>query len=973
MINFLGWDKPAVDLVAGYLLACLNNGETADEFRRATVVVPTAESGRRLRERLPELAGRPVLIPKVCQAVHLVRVEGAADELVELAAWIKVLGAGKPHELWPALFPAPPVNLRNWCSGMARQMMQLRRRLDDACLTPARIATDAEEEHEKSRWEEIESIFQDCDACLAEWGYKPASVCYAAAQREALDYYAGRTIIVACLPQMSARFRLFLDAVVAAGGRVIICVNAPADYRRLFDSRYGLPLTDWGEEKQNISDSDIAVVADGAGMAQTALQECSGCESDTVALGCCDSSFAPVLRNAFENAGWRLNLPEGRSFLTTEAGQWMQAMQRALGQPESVVAVAALLRNETMQRCCGLKNEQRYHLVRWMDKELSERLPCGMKQLLADARALCPDSPGGDFVALYVEKVQGVMSRLAKPELLPAELRKLAAAVVRAYHGSPQVHAMEAFAEMLQQISTLVERVPEFCNAGQALSFMQSCTAQHALGSLGLVATPREATALDASGWMELPYCSGTRLVLCGLHEHCVPEPPSVDAFLPESLCRRYSQLPGMQQRVARDNFMLTALLSAYRGSLRIIVARNTDDGTPVVPSQLLLRCPADPPEALIRRVELLFSELAPSSAGDDGMGWRMRTPALVLPGLEDISLLGDNLQNPWPNRKDYFSPSKLASFLACPLRFWLKELLAIDPQDAYDAGKTALDAMEYGTLMHAALEGLVKKFPVASADATRETMQLFAREQVEIQFTRYGRKLSLPLAAQRRMMENNVLLFVDAHLNDLADGWETVHLEYKTEQSGWKLDGRIPFHMTLDRVDRRRKPDGKGYYWRVIDYKTGSSKPKDKHLDKVSETTAACFSRFLPELPLLPLPVRKDEIGLYRWKEVQLPLYAQWLMDTYDVPLEDISVAYYLMPRSKKSCTYEPWELTAEMQTSALDWVRAAVGMILDGRCLLSAESLGLTAYADFGALAPEGDPRRMMGLPELTLTPDC
>lgn len=966
MIKFLGWDKPAVDLVAEQLLAGLNHPDTADAFRRATVIVPTAESGRRLRERIAELAARPVLIPHVTQAAHLVAVSGAAGEMTEFAAWIKVFASSPAHECWPSLFPQKPVNQQSWSYGMARQLMQLRRRLEDACLSPERIAADFDEEHDRNRWLEIGTIFGAVDDCLAEWGYKPAAVCYAAAQREALAQYAGRTIILACVAQLSARIRLFLDAVVAAGGRVLVYVNAPVAVQHLFDACYGLPLNAWGQEKFDISDDALRVVPDGVGMAAAALQECEGLESNRVVLGCCDASFVPGLRNAFDYAGWPLNMPEGRSFMSTAAGQWLAALIRALARSDSVVAVEPLLRNECMQRCMRLGASRRYQFNRWLDDELSKNLPSGMLQLLSHASRSRDESA---YIPAYTEKVRDMLVALKREESLPDTLNSLAGALQHAYQNDVLAAAVGQLAEMLQQVAVMAQRIPEFASAPAALGLSQSYVALQAQGGLGVVSTLREESALDASGWMELPYCSGLKLILCGLHEHCVPEPPSVDAFLPESLCRRYPQLGGMEQRVARDSFMLRALLGAYGESLRIIVARQSDDGTPIIPSQLLLRCPAEPADLLLKRVSLLFTELAPVREAVTPGVWRMHTPDYVLPGLEDVSLLGAAARNPWNHGRDYFSPSVLAAFLSCPLRFWLKYALQLDPQDVFDPGKTALDAMEYGTAMHSVLEALVRRFPSLAPEATPEAMRLYAEECIQKQFQHYGEPLSLPLAAQRRMMEGNVGLFIDAHLADLADGWENVHLEYRTQESGWMLDGKIPFHMTVDRVDRRPKVDGSGYCWRIIDYKTGSSKPKEKHLAKTAEETTACFQQLLPELPLLPLPNRKGEPELYRWKEVQLPLYAQWLMDTYQVPVEDIEVAYYLMPRNKKLCSYEKWKLDEEMQENALTWVRAAVQMIRDGRCLLSAESLGLTAYADFGALAPDGDPRTMMGLPEINL----
>ena len=56
-IEFLGWDEPAIELVAEKLLAGLRNPQKAAQYRRATVVVPTEGSGRRLREYMAEKAG----------------------------------------------------------------------------------------------------------------------------------------------------------------------------------------------------------------------------------------------------------------------------------------------------------------------------------------------------------------------------------------------------------------------------------------------------------------------------------------------------------------------------------------------------------------------------------------------------------------------------------------------------------------------------------------------------------------------------------------------------------------------------------------------------------------------------------------------------------------------------------------------------------------------------------------------------
>ena len=87
-IKFLGWDEPAIKLVAEKLLEGLNTPQTAAQYRRATVVVPTAGSGQRLREYMTELSmqkyGKSLLMPRIALAGNLIPSEypGVATEIL---------------------------------------------------------------------------------------------------------------------------------------------------------------------------------------------------------------------------------------------------------------------------------------------------------------------------------------------------------------------------------------------------------------------------------------------------------------------------------------------------------------------------------------------------------------------------------------------------------------------------------------------------------------------------------------------------------------------------------------------------------------------------------------------------------------------------------------------------------------------------------------------------------------------------
>lgn len=975
-LHFLGWDKPAIELVAERLLSHLTNPATADQYRRATIVVPTAESGRRLREYMAEKAGKPILMPNIKQASHLVSYEKGYSEIQEYAAWIQVLNTHTPQEEWPTLFPAPPISQLSWSHGMGHQLMQLRSKLDEACLSPEHIAEDFTTHHnerEATRWLEIADIFRKVEAVLSTWGCPLDSQLRAQATQRTLDKLAGKLIIVACLPQMTERFRRVLDAAAQRHCPIHIYVHAPVEQhgkylRTLFHARYGTPLPAWQEESIRIPDSAIQVVADGNDLTTAALRACEQHTPEDVVLGCCDASFAPALRQGFAHAGWQLNMPEGRSFLTTDAGQLPAQLLRAHTQAPRLHATEALLRNAALQRALGLMPDEQLAFNLWLDKELQEKMVSGTDELIKHAYARQETNPS--FVQ-YLRYIEHLLRQISQLPQLPQALKQLGSDLQRAYSDSLDAIMVGAFADTLHELAEVMQRVRIFHTPAEALTLLQTLTNQQAANALSMVSTPRDQTSLDASGWMELPYCHGGRLLLCGLHEQCVPERPSVDAFLPESLCKHYPELPSMSQRLARDSFMLTALLQAHPENTRILIAQAADDGTPIVPSQLLLRYPLTETAQLLDRIHTLFTPRPPETSTAQPGVWKMRTPVSQVAAMEHVSMLKPGLQSPWSDPTKHFSPSSLASFLSCPLRFWLDKLLDLNPQNAYEDGKTALNAAEYGTMLHKVLELSVR-------DTTADADDIFSRAlaHLESEFAaKYGSHTSMPLQAQKKMMESSLKAFAEQHAKDIEAGWKHVYLEHHVEDSGWSLEGDIIFHMTVDRVDRKKKEDGSGYLWRIIDYKTSDKKPQAKHQEKLKPEQARAFQQLMPHFPLL----QKEEKGKkneepqlhpYRWKELQLPLYATWLMDTHQIPLEDIEVGYYLLPRNKKECKYEPWALTQEEMDSAMQWVKAAVHLIRAGLCLVSAESLGLSAYTEFGALSPEGDPRRMMGLPDLEIT---
>ena len=101
--EFLGWDQPFLTRAVEWLL------ERRDDLPGMLVVVPTSQSGRRLRETLAAATGA-LLSPKVVTPGWFLqtRDDEAAADWMEQVAWVEVLEAVADWPAYEALFPAPP-------------------------------------------------------------------------------------------------------------------------------------------------------------------------------------------------------------------------------------------------------------------------------------------------------------------------------------------------------------------------------------------------------------------------------------------------------------------------------------------------------------------------------------------------------------------------------------------------------------------------------------------------------------------------------------------------------------------------------------------------------------------------------------------------------------------------------------------------------------------------------------------------
>lgn len=1106
-LHFLGWDRPAIELVAEKLEELSKTAP--DTFRRATVVVPTSESGRRLREYMAERAGKPILMPRMILTNKLIPNGGedVASEMETTAAWLQVLGAEgvDPVAQYAPLIPRRPETHRErWAVGVAHKLMALRLRLEqeevgiDAVTgllckreqmvqqeldklsgekesaRKSLLARKAVFANEQVRWRRLGELFNRVDARIGKttqtkfrenWLNNPSLP------------GQSRLLIMACVPEFSPQIKTCLRQLCRKGGiRVEIWVHAPESEAAHFDA-FGLPLENaWITREIDIPNalnfcdtertvvdnarSTIHLAADAEALAAEAVRLAGGGRSDEVVLATGSADFNPALLNAFSSPevgmGWQLNAPEGRSLRTTELGSLPELLADfcAARNGDGIVSVkqggmlelnafVGLLCNRCLQQVLYADDEVLANLQNHVEQLRAVLLPASVRTLcdLLNPEFELPvkayrslQDVAAERNVIYWEfacRVQNFAVQCCQLQSLPDKLNELVSRVSEIYADSPLKSFADKCCKSIRSLQNK-ELVGRINNPVMLLELLRYKVQEQDGGQ-----SCQESFVGNVMGWRELTFTKGKRVIICAMHDGCIPEPVADDEFLPESLCRELN-IRHNPFRIARDSYLLTALLNSHPcGEVHFVTARQNPDGSSAAPSGLLLRCETQLPF----RARAFFAESAGVAAFPPVPIYSLRasqSPELsdgkLQPGMmERIEQIARGKSNPFLSPAKTYSPSSLELFLQCPFTFWLKHLYKLDAGEVYDDEKSELESNEYGTLVHAVLESAVKQYPTEEKlraafpealtqddlnEALNRRMIDIARnewERVYLLFSERGVQ-PLPMEVMLRNVEGSMEAFARRHVEDLLGGWENVACEYTLNPSLTLSNGEtVRFRMVADRIDRHR--DGA---WRIIDYKTSADdkKPLKVHFEWLEEGAESPYYTFMNadgyRFPLVEAAFKKaPEVRCFRWKNVQLMLYAYGLrqLNAKDIcrELEAESLAgvmpdliYYNLQSNNRSMPCYPLLLSGKLEQinignskgvfrhtpeelleNAMVTVDSVIRMIRDGKCLFSAESLKLKTRPfsrltgdtwdknapRFGAISPTADPRSMFNLPELNI----
>ncbi len=887
---FLPWDRPWLPQVAAWLARDWQPDGPLD-LSTTLAIVPTRQSARRLREALAEHAAAcqsAVFPPRAHTPDTLlaacVPAGAVATRLESLLAWTEVLRHVEFGSV-AAVFPVPPVRRDfGWARRTAEAFFQLQSQLTEGGLAFADVAARAT--HEAERWAQLALLERMQLTELAARGRRePHEALRAGARQPKLPAGITRVVLLG-LPDPLA---LSLDLLLAWSREISVevVVFGPASEADAFDG-WGRPLPEvWSERRIELVDFEQRVHACANPSAEAervvAMTQCYPSPDGSIGIGGANADVLLPLERALAQVSIAAYNPEGRR--RKEGGFYsLLAALAELTRDPSFAAVAAFAR--CPEFCCYLQTAAAGDFtaatfLAQLDDLHARHLPVDL------ARALAVNRERDSALGVGLRLVEGIRAMLTRGEF-PQNIMAALTLMV----GARQLDLEEANDVIAADAMEMWRDVLGECAAAWA-SFPEISTAEWTEIALEAFGESRRtidkpAGALDLQGWLELLWEDAPHLVVAGCNDGSLPDAVVGDAFLPEAL-RETLGLKSNAARFARDAYLLQALAAsrANSGRLDLLFARQSAAGDPLRPSRLLLRCAE---QALPARVEFLFRPLPAARAGAPWTrAWAM-TPRRVAPP-ERVAVTG------------------LRAWLACPFRFYLSHVLRMEP---VDSSKTELDARDFSTLCHAALEAMGRAPFLRDCTEEKVLREFLVAELDRVAGARYGRDLTLPLVVQLESARQRLGKVATIQARERAEGWIGLRME-------WAFALKIAGLEVRGKIDRVERHEGTGAL-RVLDYKTSdaATPPQKSHLR---------WAR--PDDDLRPAWRRTVAAGREQvWTDLQLPLYLRAL--AIEFPGTPVSCGYVNLPKAVGDTALVLWpELDESLQASAqacADGVAAAI-----------------------------------------------
>jgi len=691
----------------------------ARSLAHVMVVVPTAQSGRRLRFKLAERFGA-LIPPEVRMPAQLVENpdgKAVASRAEEIAA------------IWEARGGKEPVV-------SAIQLVGIRDILGAAALSFADVA--------ERVGEIVHGEFVDDE--IARWrGFAELEVEYLRRikARGLIDRIFAMKEILANPPRLEG-----IEEIVCA--YVLDPLPAARMVLETLERRDGLKV-EWlmpdEKELENVTVQRERIFASGTVASESAAVAAyfAGVQDGEALPALCmaDQEMFPELRGALQSKGFSVHDPSHTRLSTSSLGH-LAAQVADLVRTKSYATFSAFVRGGDARQWfvnrLGFSVADVTSALADLDRRQAELLP----ERIDD---IAPKTSG---------KLRAIF------EFVGTQLRK---------------HGMREILRDIFNDRTLNERdagAREFVSAAGALNdLIDECFGENVPSEIAweLFARRLEETTYSlepdsgdvvlTDGWLELPYLDADELVICGFCEGCVPESVVGHAFLPDSL-RHGLGLPDNESRAKRDLTILRMAVGC-RDRLLTRVSFHTLDarGDVTKPSRLLFEGVDD--AELIARVRAFYG----TSVGTE------ETHAWDLPSQWKLKL-------EIPPEKmvlEHASPSSIDTYLRCPFTYFLKRNFGERKDDRAEE----LDPSEFGKLAHGALEKWGQGALADSEDVGDISAELAANVDALLG-ERFGTAVPVIVTLQGESLKRRLANFARAQVEWHRSGWRIKATERKLE-----------------------------------------------------------------------------------------------------------------------------------------------------------------------------------------------
>ena len=558
----------------------------AKSLAHVLVVVPTAQSGRRLRLKLAERFG--ALVPPEIRLPQQL-LAGTPDEALqpsrsdELLAFLEALGEGGTLDV-----AAQFADIRGLLGTNALSFADVAARIGD-------VLTDETADFEIERWQgfaEMERRYRDA---LARRGKRDRIETTKATIAEPPPLLGIEKIVLVCLLDPHPALERLLERYRTRDGLEVTELMPDLD-----EAPLACPL------------ASIVPCATAASEAEKAADLFAGVRSDEALPALCvaDPEAFPEIQGALQAKGLKVHDPSRMPLVTSSLGHLVEQVA-ALMRTRSYNVFSAFVRSGDVRR--------------WLCADLritSEEYVAALVQLDNAQAKLLPEKID-DIGPKTKGKLRAVFERI-DALLRKRDLRYILQQVFREHLLDERDPDAREFAAAAETVNALIDEcfsspIPHPSSLLWELFAMRLREAAYSL-------EPDEGDVILTDGWLELPFAEADELVVTGFNEGRVPESVVGHAFLPDRL-RRGLGLPDNESRTQRDRAYLRMALacrapSAVRISFRAIDAQ----GDVLKPSRLLFEGTDD--AGLVARVNRFYGLRAgteEAKTADLPPGWRLK------------------------------------------------------------------------------------------------------------------------------------------------------------------------------------------------------------------------------------------------------------------------------------------------------------------------------------------------------------